>query len=188
MRVISGSAGGIPLTAPKGQRIRPTSERVRESVFNILSNRLSFGSLDVLDLFAGTGGLGIEALSRGARSAVFVDASPVAQKTIRLNLKATKLRGRATVVGAYALKALTILEEKKLLFGVVFLDPPYEEGWVAKSMSRLSRGNLLLPNATVIVEHAPKERLAVTYAPLVLTESRHYGTTDVSFYETVCEE
>ena len=176
------------MTAPKGQRIRPTSERVRESVFNILSNRLSFGSLDVLDLFAGTGGLGIEALSRGARSAVFVDASPAAQKTIRVNLKATKLRGRATVVGAYAFKALTILEERKLCFGVVFLDPPYEEGWIAKSMSRLSRGNLLLPNAMVIVEHAPKERLAVTYAPLVLTESRHYGTTDVSFYETTCEE
>lgn len=180
MRVISGSVGGLSLTVPK--KVRPTTDRVRESVFNILTSRFSLTAIDVLDLFAGTGALGIEALSRGAHSAVFVDASPDAQKIIRANLKTTKLLNRGRILRAYALKGIGILEDQGLRFGGVFLDPPYEEGWVDKTLRRLARSSILRTGAWVVVEHAQHEAGAASYAPLVLTDSRRYGTTGVSFY------
>ena len=188
MRVISGSAGGLTLTVPKGHKIRPTADRVRESVFNILASRLSLIDIDVLDLFAGTGGLGIEALSRGGRSAVFVDASPDAQKVIRTNLKTTKLLHRGRMLRAAALTGIRILENQGLRFGGVFLDPPYQEGWVDKTLRRLARSSVLLPGAWVVVEHARQEAGADSYTSLVLTDRRRYGTTGVSFYQHENEE
>ena len=188
MRVISGSAGGLPLSVPKGHKVRPTADRVRESVFNILASRFSLIDIDILDLFAGTGGLGIEALSRGARSGVFVDASPDAQKVIRANLKTTKLFHRGRILRTYALKGIGILEDQGLRFSGVFLDPPYEDGWVDKTLRRLAGGTILLPEAWVMVEHAQREAGAESYAPLVLTDRRRYGTTGVSFYQYQGEE
>ena len=188
MRIISGSAGGLTLSVPKGHKVRPTADRVRESVFNILASRFSLTDINILDLFAGTGGLGIEALSRGARSAVFVDASPDSQKTIRANLKTTKLLQRGRILRAYALKGVSILEDQGLRFGGVFLDPPYEDGWVDKTLRRLAQSAILLPGAWVVVEHSQREAGAESYAPLVLTDSRRYGTTGVSFYQHEGEE
>ena len=188
MRVISGSAGGLTLTVPRGHKVRPTAERVRESVFNILASRFPLTDIDILDLFAGTGGLGIEALSRGGRLATFVDASPDAQRVIRANLKTTKLLHRSRLLRAAALTGIRILEAQGLRFGGVFLDPPYEEGWVDKTLRRLARSPVLLPGAWVVVEHAQQESGAAAYTSLVLTDRRRYGTTGVSFYQYESEE
>ena len=182
MRVISGSAGGLTLVVPKGHKVRPTADRVRESVFNILASRFSLTDIDILDLFAGTGGLGIEALSRGSRSGVFVDASPDAQKTIRANLKTTKLLHRGRLLRASVPTGIRIVEDQGLRFGGVFLDPPYGEGWVDKTLRRLARSPVLLPGAWIVVEHTQQEPGAPAYSPLVLTDRRRYGTTEVSFY------
>ena len=188
MRVISGSAGGLTLVVPKGHKVRPTADRVRESVFNILASRFSLTDIDILDLFAGTGGLGIEALSRGGRSTVFVEASPDAQRVIRTNLKTTKLLHRGRLLRASALTGIRIAEDQGLRFGGVFLDPPYGEGWVDKTLRRLARSPVLLPGAWIVVEHAQQESGAPAYPPLVLTDRRRYGTTEVSFYQHEGEE
>ena len=134
MRIVAGSAGGLHLKVPKGHKTRPTADQVREAIFNILTSRYEVEGIDVLDLFAGTGALGIEALSRGARSAVFVDVSPDAQRSIKENLATTGLRAHGRIIRAYAAKGIKVAEELKLRFGGVFLDPPYEEGLVDKTL------------------------------------------------------
>ncbi len=188
MRIVSGSAGGLHLKVPKGHKTRPTADQVREAVFNILTSRYQVEDIDVLDLFAGTGALGIEALSRGARNAVFVDASPDAQRTIKENLTSTGFRRQGRIIRAYAAKGIKVAEELNLRFGGIFLDPPYEEGLVDKTLRLLAASAILEPQAWVVVEHTHHEEGAETYPPLALTDRRRYGTTDVSFYQRRGEE
>jgi 16S rRNA (guanine966-N2)-methyltransferase len=188
MRIIAGSLGGQHLKAPKGYRVRPTADQVREAMFNILVSRFFVENIDVLDLFAGTGALGIEALSRGANSAVFVDPNPEAQRTIQANLSTTHLRGRGRLIRAYAAKGIKIVEDQGLQFGGVFLDPPYREGWVDKMLRLLASSALLAPQAWVVVEHEQQEAGADEYPSLVLTDRRRYGKTGVSFYQHQDEE
>src|SRR5713101_8242854 len=183
MRIVSGSAGGLHLKVPKGHKVRPTADQVKEAVFNILTNRFSLTDIAVLDLFAGTGALGIEALSRGARSAVFVDASPEAQRVIQANLTLTDLRRHGRIIRAYVPKGIKVAEEQGLRFGGVFLDPPYGEGWVEKTLRLLAQSSILESGAWVVVEHGQHEEGAEAYLPLALTDRRRYGTTGVSFYQ-----
>jgi 16S rRNA (guanine(966)-N(2))-methyltransferase RsmD len=188
MRIVSGSAGGLQLKVPKGHKLRPTADQVKEAIFNILASRFPLKDIAVLDLFAGTGALGIEALSRGARSAVFVDPGPEAQRVIRANLNSTGLRHRGRIIRASAAKGIKIAEGEGLRFGGVFLDPPYGEGWVDKTLRLLARSPILEPGTWVVVEHSHHEEGAETYPPLVLTDRRRYGTTGVSFYQYQGEE
>lgn len=188
MRIVSGSAGGLHLKVPKGHKVRPTADQVKEAVFNILTSRFPLTDIAILDLFAGTGALGIEALSRGARSAVFVDISPEAQRAIQANLNATSLRRQGRVIRAYAAKGIKVAEEQGLRFGGVFLDPPYGEGWVDKTLRLLARSAILTPGAWVVVEHSQQEEGTESYPPLALTDRRRYGTTGVSFYQRQGEE
>jgi len=188
MRIVSGSAGGLHLKVPKGHKVRPTADQVREAIFNILVSRFPVEGIDILDLFAGTGALGIEALSRGARSVVFVDANPEAQRIIVDNLKLTGFRRQGRVIRAYANKGMRVVEEQGLRFDGVFLDPPYEEGWVDKILRVLAQSPILEPEAWVVAEHNQHEKLAEIYSPLLLTDRRHYGTTWVSFYQRQAEE
>lgn len=183
MRIVSGSAGGLRLKVPKGHKVRPTADQVREAIFNILVSRFSLADVAILDLFAGTGALGIEALSRGARSAVFVDASPEAQRAIRANLDLTSLRPRGRIIRAYAAKGIKVVEELGLRFGGVFLDPPYDEGWIDKILRLLAQAPILEPGAWVVVEHSQGEEGSEAYPFLALTDRRRYGTTGVSFYQ-----
>ena len=132
MRIVSGTAGGLQLKVPKGHKIRPTADQVREAIFNIITSHFTLEGIAILDLFAGTGALGIEALSRGAQSAVFIDASPDAQRLILENLALTSFRRHGRLIRAYANKGIRVVEEQGLRFGGVFLDPPYDEGWVDK--------------------------------------------------------
>lgn len=188
MRIVAGSAGGRQLKVPKSYRLRPTADHVREAIFNILTSRFPLVDIAVLDLFAGTGALGIEALSRGARSAVFVDPNVEAQRVIRENLMLTGLRRRGRVIRAYATKGIRVTEAQGLRFGGVFLDPPYGEGWVEKTLRQLAASAILEPGAWVVVEHGPQEEGGDAYGHLVLTDRRRYGTTGVSFYLHQAEE
>ena len=172
MRVIAGTYGGRSLVAPAGRETRPTSDRVREALFSILGDQVQGRS--VLDLFAGSGALGIEALSRGADSATLVDSGPTATRAIERNLAGLGIEG-AELVRRDALAFLRTARETGRQYDLVFLDPPYRHA------SRLSRElsealpAVLSPGALVISESDRREPLDL--APLTLQDERRYGDT-----------
>jgi 16S rRNA (guanine(966)-N(2))-methyltransferase RsmD len=175
VRVIAGTYGGRRLTAPPGSRTRPTSDRVREALFSILGVRL--GGARVLDLFAGSGALGIEALSRGAESAVFVDDAPAAIRAIRANLEALQID--AGVRRADALRFLGAASGDGAQYDLVFLDPPYR---LADTLAgRLSEAlpAVLAPGAVAVAESDRRAPLALD---LPLLDERRYGDTLIRIY------
>lgn len=183
MRVISGRAGGIRLRAVPGRNTRPTTDRVKESVFGILAPVIE--ERRVLDLFAGTGNLGIEALSRGAESAVFVEKNGGAAGVVKANLAAAGFVSESTVIVMDAFRALAVLaREGRGPFDLVFLDPPYGQGLAAKALEELAVWPALGDDAVVVVEHANHDELAEAYGALVRVRSERYGETVVSFYRT----
>lgn len=168
MRVVAGLAGGRRLQAPAGRQVRPTSERVREALFNALGSMDALAGATVLDLFAGTGALGIEALSRGATSAMFVDADARAVAAIKTNLKLTGLAQGARVVQADVLRFLT--ERPPPTVDVAFADPPYAfDGW--------ARLLAVLPARLVAIEARSHVDLPAGWRPL---RSKRYGDTVVT--------
>jgi 16S rRNA (guanine966-N2)-methyltransferase len=183
VRIVGGSLSGRVLRAPAGSATRPTSEKVREALFNILENRV--GSLEgchVLDLFAGSGALGIEALSRGAAHATFVDAGKPALAAIRANLAELGIAGdRALVVGGDAVAAAARLVPAAP-WRLVFVDPPYKSDLASRAVLALPVANLI-PGGTIVIEHdrhnAPPDPLGT----LLRTDQRRYGDTLISFYE-----
>ena len=177
MRVIAGTCKGRTLLGPKTEAIRPVLDQVKEALFNILYN---VEGLTVLDLFAGTGSVGIEALSRGARHCTFVDSSKESIPIIRRNLENCGFLAQATVLPISAGKAIAQLEDRALPFDLIFCDPPYQERWVKKTLQKLENSLLVAPNTLIIVEHHPKEPIP-ELSGLVLTDSRKYGQTLVSF-------
>jgi len=180
LRIIAGKYKGLRLATPKGKRLRPTAERVREAIFNILGYDLS--ELSVLDLFAGTGAMGLEALSRGAISVVIVDQHPAAIRLIGRNLAACGNPENARVYKLDLRRGLKSLINKNYSFDLVFLDPPYGRGLTQRCLEQLGTGKLLNPAATVVSEHAIDENLTSTYGCLHRETMRVYGTTGVSFY------
>jgi 16S rRNA (guanine966-N2)-methyltransferase len=181
MRVIGGERKGRRLLVPKGQAVRPTAARVKESLFNILPH--DFSGMKVLDLFAGTGNLSIEALSRGAAKAVLVDASRRSATTIRENLRRLGLTARTELWVAPAPRALKSLAKRGEIFDMIFLDPPYDQGQVEPSLKRLARGELLSDTGIVVAEHSAREIVSPRYDSLVLKDQRHYGDTLLSFFK-----
>ena len=179
MRIIGGRLKGRRLAGVKGQ-IRPTADRVREAIFNILGPDVN--DTQVLDLFAGTGALGIEALSRGARSAVFVENHKSALQVIQRNLVQCGLTEVSRIIPLPALTALTRLAASGEKFSLIFLDPPYGYGIPNTILPVLAQKNLVAPNGQIIVEHSRLEDLAVSYQDLVRSDQRRYGATLVSFY------
>ncbi len=182
MRIIGGRLRGRRLATVKGT-IRPTAARVREAIFNILADRVQ-GS-QVLDLFAGTGALGIEALSRGAAGVVFVEHHRTSLQVLERNLR---LCGLAKVCQIYPMpvqQALPRLAGQGKKFQVIFLDPPYAQGWAGRTLALLARLPLLDPSATIVVEHSRVEELATAYDGLVCQDRRLYGDTAVSFYHPI---
>ena len=180
MRVISGQAKGHSIKVPKGRALRPTSGRVKEALFNILPHDLS-GS-KVLDLFAGTGNLSAEALSRGAREAVLVDSSRKAERTIRANLEALGLSDRAKLWVAPAPRAIRRLSNRRETFDIILLDPPYERDWVGKTLRAIAQERILAESGTVVAEHSVREKVEENYGALALRDQRRYGTTVLSFF------
>ena len=154
MRVIAGTAKGFRLRAPAGDATRPTLDRLRETLFNILMPQLPQSRF--LDLFAGSGANGIEALSRGAATAVFVDQAPECIQVIRENLEHTRLGDRAEILACDYIRALSMLAERKQKFDLIFLDPPYQAGLTGEALRAIVKGDLLEKDGWVIVEHSAK--------------------------------
>lgn len=177
MRVISGTAKGLRLVAPKTLRVRPALDKVKGAIFNIL---FDVEDRRVLDLFAGSGSIGIEALSRGAKRAVFVEEWPPAVATIYKNLEHTRLKGSARVMKMKVRPALRYLARIGEKFDLVFIDPPYLKNLVNPTLELIADAAVLSRDSVVIIEHHPKEPITLPRG-LVLTDSRKYGQTIVSF-------
>ncbi|WP_339063407.1 16S rRNA (guanine(966)-N(2))-methyltransferase RsmD [Tepidibacillus marianensis] len=157
MRVIAGSAKGRILKAVSGQNTRPTTDKVKESIFNIIGPYFDGGI--VLDLFAGTGGLGIEALSRGMNQGIFIDHHKLSIETINKNIRATEMDDRVEVYQNDAIRALNALKKRELCFDLVFLDPPYRMKNLEEILDFLIDHQLLNENAKVVTEHDAKYHL-----------------------------
>ncbi|HEX4423185.1 MAG TPA: 16S rRNA (guanine(966)-N(2))-methyltransferase RsmD [Kofleriaceae bacterium] len=181
MRIVGGSHSGRVLRAPAGDATRPTSEKVREAVFNILGHLI--GALDgdrVLDLFAGSGALGLEALSRGAAHATFVDAGKPALIAIRGNLRALELEPRALVVAGDAVAAAA-RQVPEAPWRLVFVDPPYRSDLATRAVLALPPERLA-PDAVVVIEHDRRNAPPDTLGSLLRTDLRRYGDTLISFF------
>ena len=181
MRIVAGIARGRRLRAPKGRLVRPTADRVKEAVFSILESREGCTDRAVLDLFAGAGTLGIEALSRGATEAVFVEPDRLATEAIRFNLNAAGLDGE--VLEMPAERAIKRLAAAGRRFDGVFLDPPYGEGWIARTLVELEAAGLVVDGGWVVVEHGRGELAAPEIGGLVQQLARRYGDTHIALYQ-----
>jgi 16S rRNA (guanine966-N2)-methyltransferase len=180
MRVITGVAKGSKLIAPKGMTTRPTTDRVKEALFNIINNHLHKATF--LDLFAGSGGNGIEALSRGAQKAVFIDESIEAIKVIHENLQRTRLAEKAEVYRNDSLKALEYLQKRKEQFDIIFLDPPYLKGFEVQTLSKIGECRLLAPQGIIIVECSKKDNIPEEINNFLCLRVENYGDTKLMFY------
>ena len=181
VRIISGEARGRILKAPRGYKTRPTSDRVREAIFDTLPHWLE--GMKVLDLFAGSGAMGIEALSRGAERAVFVESSPVVSEVIKANLKACAFTERAHVIAAKLPGALKRVLKIEGSFDLIFIDPPYEKGLAEETLAMLAPMEGTVANGLVVVEHSAKEEMPEEINPLRRIRIKKYGSTAVSIYE-----
>jgi 16S rRNA (guanine966-N2)-methyltransferase len=182
VRIIAGAFKGRRLAPVKG-RMRPTAAKVREAVFNILGPNLQ--GVGVLDLFAGTGALGIEAISRGAAGAEFVEEHPESLQVLRRNLEDLGLKGQTRVWPLPVVVALKKLAGQHARFDLAFLDPPYGGGAAEAALRALASRNLLIPGARVVVEHSPRDFLPEECGPFKRLDVRRYGDTQVAFYLTV---
>lgn len=181
MRVISGSAKGIQLQAVPSRGTRPISDRVKEALFNILGEAIE-GS-HVLDLFAGTGSVGIEALSRGAERVVFVERHPRAVATIQTNLRRTNLESGSRVERADVFKFLAGPPEP---FDMIYIAPPQYQGMWSRTLLTLDAAPLwLAPNGLAIAQIFPKEMEVLSLNSMQLIDERQYGSTLLCFYEPI---
>ena len=158
MRVITGKARGVLLKTPEGMLTRPTSDRVKEALFSIVNFDLP--GANVLDLFAGTGQLGIEALSRGAKRAVFVDAREDACKIVRENLRRTKLENEAKVVRSDYLDYLRRCKEK---YDIILLDPPYAEVFLENALKCITEIDILQSGGIIVTERPVEKELSLVF-------------------------
>lgn len=183
MRVIAGKYRSRLLSAPPGHHTRPTSDRLRETLFNVLAPRIE-GAV-FLDLYAGSGAVGIEAISRGAQEAIFVEQAAPALKTIRANLSLLKIHSGYALESASAAAALKRLAGQGAQVDLVFLDPPYEKSEEYQLTLNLLGGEsspLLAPDAIVIAEHAKRYDLAEAYGALHRYRTLRQGDAALSFY------
>jgi len=178
MRVIAGEAKGRRLLSVPGHATRPIADRVKESLFNVLGDKVVDALF--LDLFAGTGGVGIEALSRGARGAIFVEASWKAVQVIRRNLEATALADRAKVVRQDVFKF--IRKQADVQFNIIYIAPPQHKGLWVRTLQALDEEALLAQDGLAIAQIHPKEYEALNLKTLHLVDQRRYGSTLLCFY------
>jgi len=178
-RIIGGDLRGKKLAKLHGGAIRPTGDRQRESIFNILSNRVAGAS--VLDLYAGTGAFGIEALSRGAEICVFIDHEKTAVSIIERNIRRCRLENRSRIIRWNIEKSLECLKSVPYAFDLVFMDPPYNQGLIAPTLGHLGNSGSLSGDAILLVEHSFQEKMPETVEGFTRYDQRRYGKTLVSF-------
>ena len=177
MRVITGKARGVQLKTPEGMLTRPTADKVKEALFSIIN--FDIPAAKVLDLFAGTGQLGIEALSRGADSAVFVDAREDACKIVRENLRRTKLDAYASVVRS---DYLDYLRRNKNKFDIILLDPPYAEEFLEKALKCITEIDILQSGGIIVTERPLGKELPYDFEGFTRSKDYKYGNTLLTLY------
>jgi 16S rRNA (guanine966-N2)-methyltransferase len=180
VRVIGGRLRGRKLQTFKGSEVRPTADRVREALFNILGRELA--GAYVLDLFSGTGALGIEALSRGAQKAVFVDNSARSLAVLRKNLEHCALQHCSRLIQWDIARNLACLKAYPDTFDMVFLDPPYNRGLVSMALQHLEASGCLAPEALLIAEHEAGMDLQISSTQFACIDHRRYGRTGLTFF------
>jgi 16S rRNA (guanine966-N2)-methyltransferase len=181
VRVIAGEARGRPLKAVPGMNTRPTTDKVKEAIFSMIGPYFDGGL--ALDLFAGTGGLGIEALSRGMDKAVFIDSERQSVATVRANVEAARMSDKAEIYCNTAERAVKLLEKRQASFALVFLDPPYRMKNADLLMNELADRGLLELGAVIVVEHDSGHRYPQQLAGFVHLRHALYGETAVTIYE-----
>ncbi len=180
MRVISGKAKGFKLESPKNMSTRPTSDRVKESVFNTIQGDIY--DKTIIDLYSGTGSLGIEALSRGARRAYFIENSRKCIKIIERNLRKTQLLSKSNIICADVIRAIIKLAKKNIKADIIFLDPPYNKNLARGTIEYICKYELLNPMGIIIIEHGKKENLPKEIDKTISFKGKYFGNTGVSFY------
>ena len=179
MRIIGGKYKKKKLFSVPGMSTRPTSDRLRETIFNILSYDII--NAIVLDLFAGTGALGIEAFSRNAKKVVFVDNHPDAVSVIKKNIKACAAEADTSVFKWDICRNLVCFDNTEELFNLVFIDPPYGKEMIPKALLSLKKSRCLADSAKLIVEHSISDRIKSLPDGFLITDQRSYGKIAVSF-------
>jgi 16S rRNA (guanine966-N2)-methyltransferase len=177
LRIISGEHRGRILSSVKKTEVRPSSDKVKGSIFNVLKDEVA--GKCVLDLFAGSGNLGIEALSRGAEFVTFVDSSPQSIEVINENIESLNLGKRSKMVGMDCLEALPKLGGK---FGIIFADPPYLGGFAQKVIDLTVESDILEKDGILVLEHHKKETFKCPEEKLLYAKAKRFGDTVVSFF------
>lgn len=180
MRVISGKARGVSLKTPDGMKTRPTADRVKEAMFSII--QFDLPNAKVLDLFAGTGQLGIEALSRGAKSAIFVDCQDSACKLIRENLKKTHFEQESRVIKSDYMSYLKTTSDR---FDIILLDPPYAELFLENSLKMITEIDILQTNGIIVTERPLEKELSLEFSGFSRSKDYKYGKTLLTLYRKV---
>ena len=180
MRIIGGRAKGFPLSAPQGVQTRPTADRVREAIFNVLAPHIA--EARVLDLFAGTGALGLEALSRGAQEAVFIEQNKRTFAILQKNIIKTGFNAQCQT---YLGDCRQMVASLSGAFDIVFLDPPYNRGWLGMTIPALMKTGLLATYTVLVVETAAKNEEIFPAEGLILKKRSVYGDTAVLYYRQI---
>lgn len=181
MRVISGTARGKKLVSLEGLETRPTLDRVKEALFNVL--QFDIQNANILDLFSGSGALAIEALSRGANNAVLCDSSNKAVKVINKNLEDTRVKDRAQVINKDYLETLNKLKKESKKFDLIFLDPPYKSDYIVKSIENILKYDLLAEDGSIIAETDDKNKIEEirNIEDIEIYDVRKYGIVYIIF-------
>lgn len=185
MRIISGTSKGRKLLTPKSLSLRPTSDRVKESIFNILKRELK--GKRVLDLFAGTGNLGMEALSRGAKKTIFVERGRQALRLIQKNLIQLGLQESSEILPKEVQRAIGILHQRGESFDLIFMDPPYGKGLIQTTLTKLNSHPIVHKDSILVIEHTRREPLPDPLTGWNLLRQQRVGDTLLSFLSP-CEE
>ncbi|MDX5683031.1 16S rRNA (guanine(966)-N(2))-methyltransferase RsmD [Clostridioides difficile] len=181
MRVISGKARGLKLNTPKNEDVRPTTDRVKESPFNMINSYIM--ESEVLDLFAGTGSLGIECLSRGAKSCTFVDISKESIDIVKSNIKKARVESESIILNLDFKTAIDKLKLQNSKFDIIFMDPPYYKNMFIEAIEKIDNSNLLNEDGIIVVEHDTNDLFPDKICKLEKTRDKKYGNTTLTFYK-----
>ena len=178
MRVITGKARGSKLIGPDGLETRPTSDRIKESLFNMIGQDLC--DISFLDIFSGSGAIGIEALSRGAKDATFIEQSKVAIKAIQTNINKTRFNDQANLLNMSVDQALREIANKNKKYDVIFMDPPYNKDMINSTLRLIMTSNVLAQDGYIIIERPTGYQIELDKS-LELWKEKKYGITTMSF-------
>ncbi len=185
MRVIAGKYKGRALKGPKHEGLRPTADRIKEALFNIISPEI--GEADFLDLFAGSGAIGIEALSRNARMVVFADASPASIQLLKSNTHFLDPKDHFRIIQLPVERTLAILAKESITFDLIFLDPPFQAGLLPKTIELILNYQLLKEHGVLIIEH-PRQLIFDIPSILKIQLTRDYGGISLTFLRKLTKD